>query len=307
LVVLLILICSIDAYNQNKYTVSIKQPDPPSPPEVMTVSASPENKIVVFWQKPSDNIFNSIDIYRESPTYPDTWTLIGTADAKKDTEFVDTSANPIGQTYRYRISGVQSCGLETTACRPQRTIKLRVDRTNGKNLLLSWNPYEGREAQSYSVFRGIDLIDQVQIGTTSLNQFNDTTRSLPQGEIIYHVEANLTGLNTNSATQEIINNRSSSNFVTIKTFTGRKDTIIKRKLQIYPNPVSSKATLFFPNPLSKEYHVSIIDTNGKLVYSKMINTSLFEIERGILKEGVYLVRLSGEDLYEGKIVICYNF
>jgi hypothetical protein len=61
---------------------------------------------------------------------------------------------------------------------------------------------------------------------------------------------------------------------------------------IYPNPVNEKLKIFFPGPCS-EYHLQIVNVIGFVILQTFVNTNYFEIGVNTLKNGIYFVRLFG--------------
>lgn len=81
-------------------------------------------------------------------------------------------------------------------------------------------------------------------------------------------------------------------------------------LNIYPNPFSSKTTISFNNPEHQEYYLCLYDLSGKRVLEiKQITFSSFELKRGSLEAGVYILELiyilelSGENAFRKKLVV----
>ena len=95
---------------------------------------------------------------------------------------------------------------------------------------------------------------------------------------------------------------------------------------MYPNPMSTSATLTIPNLKSEilnpkhetgantDFEFRISDLTGKIVRSEVLNTQpnlqinqssnlQIEIERGNLKPGVYFVELMADRIYRGKLIV----
>jgi hypothetical protein len=73
---------------------------------------------------------------------------------------------------------------------------------------------------------------------------------------------------------------------------------------VYPNPFSNTTMIEFPEAISGAYTLIITDILGK--ERRMINNitqGKFELRKGNLVNGVYLIELRGENLYRGKIVV----
>lgn len=75
-------------------------------------------------------------------------------------------------------------------------------------------------------------------------------------------------------------------------------------VNIFPNPFKDKAKIQFPDSQSDSYDLFIMDLFGKVVrVISNINGSSYELNRGDLAEGLYLIELRGPTIYRGKIII----
>ncbi len=70
--------------------------------------------------------------------------------------------------------------------------------------------------------------------------------------------------------------------------------LIKEKIKIYPNPVSSKIHIDFEN-LASDWELTLINTIGQSIMSKTIEKSNSEIDITHLTEGVYFIKLINGD------------
>lgn len=289
--------------SQNKYVVNVIQPSPPVSPAITYVSNSNDNKDKIVWDKLDPMSFLYVDIYRESEQSSGEWELIAKENTQSTSEYIDQSSEPAKHAYRYRISGIDKCGSETSLCNPHRTIKLSIVKTNARSYLLTWNPYEGKSIQFYNIYKGISSDSLQLIASSITTQYHDTT-SLPKDDSFYRVEAELTDEDNGSSKSPTLLNESWSNIISI---TSESNTTYKTELLICPNPSSVHTTIFFPNPLGRLYQVAIYDLTGRLVFTKTISTSQIEVNRENLKAGMYLVRIMGEQFYEGKMLVNSNF
>ena len=77
-------------------------------------------------------------------------------------------------------------------------------------------------------------------------------------------------------------------------------------LKVYPNPVADFATVEFENPGAEPHTFTLYDMSGRMM-KRMdeIHDGSFRVERGDLKNGVYIYRLSRADgiVAEGKLIL----
>lgn len=79
---------------------------------------------------------------------------------------------------------------------------------------------------------------------------------------------------------------------------------IKQGLRIVPNPMRQKSTVCFHNPGKYPYQLQITDLQGKVLQVQSnLTQSQIEVDRKMLSSGIYLFRLIGPELYQGKLVV----
>ena len=75
-------------------------------------------------------------------------------------------------------------------------------------------------------------------------------------------------------------------------------------LTVYPNPVSDRATIKFPNPDHETYQLILTDFSGKIIrLIEDISDDTIELTRDGLSAGLYLVELRGPKILRAKILI----
>ena len=73
---------------------------------------------------------------------------------------------------------------------------------------------------------------------------------------------------------------------------------------IYPNPFVEKAIISLPESFELPYSLSITDISGKAVrITEKIYSRNYELLRGELPEGIYLIEIRGNRNYRGRIII----
>jgi hypothetical protein len=76
------------------------------------------------------------------------------------------------------------------------------------------------------------------------------------------------------------------------------------KLVIYPNPTHQNTTVVFKNKCHTVYQLTITDINGTRVYKESnISNEKIEISKGLLNPGIYILHLTGEKEFIGKLII----
>lgn len=154
---------------------------------LVSVLDSTDDNIVVF----EKHVLGPIDfykIYKES-TVAGVYDSIGFIPADSAGLFIDTAVNPKVQSYRYKISSVDSCGNETALSNPHTTIHLTINQGLPGQWNLIWNNYQGVFINTYRIWRSDSLgqnwtkIDSVAGNMTSYTDINP-----PPGPIFYQIE-----------------------------------------------------------------------------------------------------------------------
>lgn len=311
---------SIYVKNSGQYSVSIIDnygchfPSAPisvnasllAPPDICIVgvdSATNNNRII--WQRYNSNIIDSFKIYRET-SISNQYQLIGSTLYNQSSFFIDQNSNPSQQSYRYKISAVDSCGAETTLSDFHKTIHLTINAGLGNTWNLIWNSYEGFSFNSYNIYRGGDsinlqLLTQIQ---STMNSYTDLNP--PAGKVYYQIEVkaptscypdSLLKANTNYNTS-----RSNTVKAIINPYISSAKSNNNLNVQIFPNPNKGLFTVLIQN---SDYHdfkdlkIEIISSIGvKLVsYNLDYQPSKFSqnIDLQSLSKGVYFLRVTDSD------------
>lgn len=79
--------------------------------------------------------------------------------------------------------------------------------------------------------------------------------------------------------------------------TSVEESLVKNpKLSLFPNPAENSIKMELPLGISNEGQLSILDTNGKVIFSKMVNVSLNEIDFSPFPNGIYFIRFQNNDI-----------
>ncbi len=76
------------------------------------------------------------------------------------------------------------------------------------------------------------------------------------------------------------------------------------EITIYPNPVTTTATIEFPNPENKAYNLTLTNISCKTMQTiNHITGNKILIEKGNLSSGIYYIELRGDKVFRDKIII----
>jgi hypothetical protein len=262
-----------------------------APPQVCIVgmdSLTNENKIV--WEKPLTSGIDSFYVYKES-NVSNVYTKIGATDYNDLAVFLDVNSNPAVQAYRYKISALDTCGVETNVGDFHKTIHLTINQGVGGAWNLIWSHYEGLNFGSYNIYRGTDpsnisLLTTIQ---SNLNSYTDLTP--PSGAVYYQIEVvnpvncdPTKVLNYGVSRSNIVNNgQSNINEALIST------------IQVYPNPTNDKFTLEVSNDvIGKSYFIT--DFAGRVIQQGKINSIKEHIDLRTVSNGSYFLQVEEKSI-----------
>jgi len=261
---------------------------------------------VVVWEKTPNQGTVSYRIWRESD-------ILGTVSYNDWSIFKDTVADPETRPYLYYISVLDTCGNESGLSPYHKPFFLQYGgTTDGVNL--NWSEYlvEGGsiEFDSYSIYRGSDstaLSPLAEDIPTIVGEYKDNTPEALAEGYYYRIAGELitpcypTG-DAKSGTEPY--HHALSNLDNNRLTSGIDGTPGTGQMSIFPNPMSTRATIRFHNPDRSEYRLTVRDLSGKLVYSQdNLTGENIELPRGNLSSGLYLVEIKGSTVYRSTVVI----
>jgi len=212
--------------------------------------------------------------------------------------FTDTGSDPSTRTYTYKISVLDGSGNESSLSDSQTSVHLVINLglNNSRNLL--WTPYEGLPVENYEIMAGNSLVlaemSSLAMLPSHLNSYTD------HGTYLYYVViTHLTGypdlLKGGSLMQSVSN---------IFATNGLPEGPGEFDLLIYPNPARNQVNLRFSNPDNAPYTLTVFDLTGKeWIQQVNISSGEFAFQRGQIPAGVYYIRLVGENVFTGKVVL----
>jgi uncharacterized delta-60 repeat protein len=276
------------------YTLNASFAPSPSVCIVGMDSLTNENRIV--WEKPLSLGIDSFYVYKET-NVADVYTKIGATNYTDLAVFLDVNSNPSVQAYRYKISSLDTCGIETNLSDFHKTIHLTINQGVGSTWNLIWSHYEGLTFGSYNIYRGTDpsninLLTTVQ---SNLNSYTDLTP--PTGAVYYQIEV-VNPVNCDP-TKSINYGVSRSNIVNngVNGINEESETEIK----VYPNPTNDKLTLTMSSDvLGKKY--AIIDFSGRVIMQGDIISAKQPISMEHISNGSYFLKINDPSAKTIKII-----
>jgi uncharacterized repeat protein (TIGR03803 family) len=276
-------------------------------PEICIVSVdTATNHNIIVWERQNSTAIDSFRIYKES-TVAGIYDLIGTQPFNQSSLFEDVSSNTAVQSYRYRITAVDTCGTETAPGNFHRTIHLTINAGLNGSWNLLWNDYEGFNFGSYRIYRGSDssnlqLLTQIQ---SSLNSYTDLAP--PAGNVYYQLEIvsphpcypdsvySKANTNYNNSRSNKVNSIIAPN---TSIATASEGNI---KMDLFPNPNKGEFTLRIDNSsaqINELYNIDIYNVTGVLISQRTVKGGMRitqDINLETISKGIYFLRLTSKD------------
>ena len=265
-------------------------------------SATNNNRVI--WERQNSAMIDSFNIYRES-TVAGVYDLIGSQPFATLSVFEDVNSNPAQQAYRYRITAVDTCGMETAPSPIHKTLHLTINAGLGGVWNLIWTNYEGFNFGSYRIYRGSDstnmqLLTQIQSTLTSYTDLNP-----PTGNVFYQIEvvsphpcypdSIYSKVNTNYNSSR--SNTANTNMAPNIGFEQSEDKQLS--VSLYPNPNKGNFILEINSTSNKsqDYQLEIYSVMGKLIHQEELSGGANirkQMHFEALGQGVYFIRLRGK-------------
>ena len=291
--------------------------EPPAPydeEEICVVSVDSTGSNIIVWERTPGVRTASYVILTENAS---TQYVPAGAQLYADfSTFVDTASNPAVRPYRYRLALIDSCGFISDTSDYHATIHLQASPGVAQNeVQLQWTPYEGKQVQTYYIYRWVDTITRVLVDSVSSNvqtytdiyPVNTTITAL-----LYEVGAKFTngGCSPSSGKQvsyvNSISNRldwGSDGGLPIGTDEWL-DRVLHQDLKLFPNPTRSSLNLEFNGAWSDqgEFEIMFTDLTGRVFAKKTAEgEGIHRFDFSELPAGVYFIQIiteSGNTLVE---------
>ncbi len=280
----------------NAITINIANPNGLQLCMVTVDSASTHN--IVYWDKTglAGAAIDSFRIYREITT--NVYGIVGTVHYNALSEFHDFAANPNVTTYRYKISALDSCGLESPLSLYHNTVYI-INVGNGQ---YTWNPGYTIESTTNPVNNYLLMRDNINNGTWiqvastsgSQNTIADPAwASFPlanwQVVTAWSISCSPTARQSNGTQSAIVKSKSN---ISNNRPTGIKTP--ESNFSVYPNPTNGNLTINFTNIAQGKVNVKVLSAIGQEVYNETFiqTTEKHNVDLSKYENGIYLVQIT---------------
>lgn len=258
---------------------------------------------LVVWEKVQATGVSYYNIYRESNLIDD-YLLIDTVHYSNLSVFNDVVASPNSRSWRYRISAVDACGVESELSTPHKTLHLNTFDLGASGVKITWDQYEGTVFSSYILWRYTNAdgwIDIASLATTTLNYTDNSSFTTPG--LDYMVEISLDQPCTATIWRAQDFNRSRSNKEK-GIFNPGEGTGEFSNNGIYQINTENSMISVYPNPFENEISIDIegklpqtiflTDINGKKLRELNCISDKSNFKLNDIENGVYFLTISDE-------------
>lgn len=253
----------------------------------ITVDSVTGNNLII-WNKTLGERIAGYNIYREIG-FSGNYQVIGNLASNVFSTFIDTVANTLQQSYRYKISAIDSCGTESSLSNFHRTIHLSSNIGINGEINLSWNRYEGFNYSSFSIYRSVDGQSYQKIGQVTSNDFTYSDLNPPAGLKKYFIEIeNQTGCTPSAKRNGFSSVRSNILDILVTS----DSNYILNDLILYPNPTSN----FINIETQIELYYKLMNIEGKEIMSGNLDSQNKILNVENINSGVYILQLSNDTI-----------
>ena len=275
---------------------------------IVTVDTSTVTNLVV-WNKPASTDIDYFIIYRETAVVGQ-YLPIDTVNYNDVSEYNDTTAYPQIRSWRYKITNVNFCGVESALSPPHKTIHLSINTGLGGAYNLAWDDYEGVAYSTFHIWRnttanGWEDITQATNGlNTSIHTYTDTPPSTIG--LDYYIEVTPDAPFSCQSTikaNDYGSTRSNRHHNVSSASDGLIEKTNSQNLSVYPNPSNGEYTISISNSNNQNYTYSVFDIKGDLVKEFVSSKSNIILDIHYLEDGIYILEIKSDDVLFKKQLI----
>ncbi len=251
-----------------------------------------DGKNIVIWEKATNQRIEYYKIYKQN-TINSQYDSIAYVPIDSFSVFKDFNSNPSQQSDSYKISAVDSCGIEGPVLTAHTTIHLTANQGVNNNVNLLWNAYTGFSYPNFEIYRSNNGAPYTLIGTVANSSFSYTDVTPPAGTNYYYVSVTKpVPCNPAKAAPVLKSNSNILDALGNQVISSSEPLNIKDNIVIYPNPTKDLINISAStNFIGKNYR--IFDYKGKLLQSKTIQSENTTLNLADLPSGLYLLRIEG--------------
>jgi photosystem II stability/assembly factor-like uncharacterized protein len=248
-------------------------------------------KNIVSWNKPVNGAIASFNVFKET-TVAGNYTKIGSVPYNQPGVFRDIASQPETSSNKYKISIIDTCGLESLTSAAHKTMHLTINKGTGIVWNLIWESYEGFPVATYKIYRGTSPTNLVYFDATSGSNTQYSDNNPPIGDIYYQLEV----INPNPCDNQFYSTRSN---VARSKKVGINEIPNTLVFSIYPNPATEQLTVNVEKKSNEPAYLIIYNTLGAAVKKVLLEQSKQQINVSDLDNGFYTIEIKSAN-YRGQ-------
>lgn len=263
------------------------------------------NTNLVVWEKPITTGIDHFNIYRET-SQAGLYQFVGSVPYVNESIYNDLVASPNVRSWRYKISSVDVCGIESAQSPNHKTIHLVINQGIGTDINLSWDSYEGFPYSNFLIRRHTDTDGWTTVQTMPSNLFTYTDNPPSTAGLIYTVTVAAPGTCTSTKAAQDFNTTRSNRDNRLSTGNGTNGLaeVLNQAVEIYPNPANDY--VFINNTSTYVISCTLYDASGRKLDSWELNPGQQQINLSGFARGVYQIELEHNGLRTTKRFVITN-
>lgn len=282
-------------------------PSIPTTPEICLVTVdSVTTKNLVVWEKEVTSDISHYNIYREG-SQTGVYVKVDSVLYSEDSEFIDHVASPMVRSWRYKLSSVNNCGVESNLSPYHKTIHATINVGLGGNYNIHWDAYEGITYSTWSCWRYTALDGYTEIWNAASNIFSYTDTPPSTQDLDYVIGFPLAQPCTSSLMKAQDYNGTRSNRsagIFNGSGLGLEDVnTTDYDVTIFPNPNNGEFRIHITGVANGAFDYVLMDMTGKVVDQGTEYNRVFDKNYNELEKGVYFMTVSNNGVVNTKKVV----
>lgn len=280
-------------------TVTNQGPDQQLLCMVTVDSATNTNRIV--WEKPVSTDISHYNIYRESSVLG-VYQFVDSVLYADESFFNDTIASPLVRSWRYKISAVDNCGVESDLSDVHKTIHLTINTGLSGLINLAWDEYEGFPYSTFDIWRYTTLTGWMLIQSLPSNSFSFSDVAPSASGLTYMIVITPPSMCTSVKATDYNSSRSNKSYSAAGFGPGVGLDELENGYSLYPNPTSERFTVYQTGQVQETIY-SLRDAQGRIILTKTTADSIIDFDLIDFESGIYYLSFKTDDgLVTEKIV-----
>ena len=259
---------------------------------LVTVDTTTNTNLVV-WESPVSSTIDHFNIYRET-SQAGQYQLAGTVLYTDESLFNDVVASPSVRSWRYKISSVDGCGVESDLSDHHKTIHLTISQGLGQNYNLAWDSYEGFTYSEFNLWSYSASTGWVPLTQMPTNLFTYTDTPLDETDLTYLVTVDAPSLCTAEKSQDFNTTRSNKDKASYGSGTQSVEELLDAATSVYPVP--STGEIQIENGTNQSLSARVFDQAGRIVAEFDVQATIETVDLSHLESGIYTLELSKDEV-----------